>query len=77
MAGILLEQGARYSASIRLNGMKSWASNAAVREKFESVGFVQVSVQGSGGLRRADGSWPGATRQVALPSEVESVTRVY
>jgi hypothetical protein len=75
MATILLEQGARYIAVIRLTGVKSWASNGAVREKFESVGFIRVQVEGAGGIRRAAGVWPGTTRHVALPPEVESVAR--
>ena len=73
---MVLEQGVSYRASLALSGFARLVGNATVAEKFRDVGFVDVTVTGSGAARQATGTWPLATREVELPEQVTSVDRV-
>lgn len=73
---MILEHNARYRAVIHLGWLERYASNDAVRAKLQEAGFIDVVVWGDGGTRLAEGTWPLATREVDLPSEIDSVTRI-
>jgi len=70
------EKDTRYRAVIHLGFFESVASNDTLKEKFEEVGLISVTVWGSGHDRSAEGVWPGETQEVELPSQIVSVTKL-
>jgi len=73
---MMLEQGTMYRATIELGFLERIASNEVIAEKFREVGFVDVTVTGSGGTREATGRWPLDSRDVDLPKQVTEVSEV-
>ena len=75
---VRLERGASYRATIVLSGMETLASNEQVAERLQSlVGpWKPLSVTGSGGVRRATGTYAGNTRTVERPGNVTEFERV-
>ncbi len=69
---MILTQGARYRAAIRLGFFAGMASNDTIRGKLEEAGFVDVAVGGSGRDRTAEGVWGGVSQDVELPDEIVS-----
>ena len=71
-----VRQGARYRATIVLGWVERWATNEAIAVKLRSAGFVDVIVEGSGGVRQAEALWslPDATAE--LPTQISDVTPV-
>ena len=71
-----VHQGKRYRATIVLGWVERWATNAAIAAKLRSAGFMDVMVEGSGGLRTAEGRWtlPDATAE--LPAQIRDVAPV-
>jgi hypothetical protein len=69
---MILTQGQRYRATIRLGFFERIASNEAIESKLEGAGFIFVSVIGSGRERRAEGTWGGVTQDVDLPDQIVS-----
>ncbi len=71
---MILTQGQRYKARLRLGFFEGIASNDTVREKLEDAGFCDVAVGGSGRDRTVEGTWSGATMDVDLPDQIVSST---
>lgn len=71
-----LEYGVRYRAWLSLGFFERMASNATIADKLRGVGFVDVTVSGSGGSRTALGTWNGPDREVDLPSQISRVESV-
>lgn len=69
---MVLTQGTRYRARIRLGLFEQIASNDAIREKLEEAGFTAVGVGGSGRDRYAEGTWDLQTQNADLPDQVVS-----
>jgi len=68
-----VHQGKRYAARIYLNLFESMASNEEIARRFRLVGFIGVSVDGSGSERIARGLWVGDTTTTKLPSQIVEV----
>jgi len=71
-----LETGTNYAATITLDFLERIASNGDIKEKFESIGFTQVQVVGSGRIRTAKGKWAGSTREVEIPEQVSNIEKL-
>ncbi len=69
---MILTQGTRYGARVRLGLFEQIASNDAIREKLEEAGFCAVAVGGSGRDRQVEGVWGGVTQDVSLPDQIVS-----
>jgi hypothetical protein len=76
MPTFTVHQGKRYRATIVLGWMERWATNAAIAAKLRSAGFMDVMVEGSGGLRTAEGLWAFPDATAELPAQVSDVTAV-
>ena len=57
MAKYTVRKGKWYIARISLSGFNRFATNHMVAAKLEDVGFTNVQVEGSGGIRLAIGYW--------------------
>jgi hypothetical protein len=68
-----LRHGKRYRATIVLHGLEQFASDAMLKQKFESYGFSDVGVTGVGGTRIAEGTWNGGTVTGAIDSHIVKV----
>jgi hypothetical protein len=68
-----IRQNKRYMAEIKLNFVERIASNATIAERLRNVGFVDVTVSGSGSDRIAEGTWPLSDATVELPTQIKSV----
>ncbi len=71
-----LTKGMRYYAQIKLSGFEVLASNEQIKEKFEQVGFVDVSITGSGDFRGGTGTWFHDDKCATIPSEVYHIELV-
>lgn len=73
-----LSQGKTYEADIALSGLaKSFGSAGAVASKFQSLGFVGVTVTDLGdGKYHGRATWMQGDKDVPLPSEVSNVREV-
>jgi hypothetical protein len=71
-----VHKGKSYEATIQLSFFQRIASNAAVAQKFQEVGFTGVKVTGSGATRVATGSWPHDDRTADMPSQVVRVREI-
>ncbi len=71
-----VEQGKRYRAKVSLGLLQSVASNEMVAEKFREVGFTDVTVNGAGRTRVAEGLWPHEDASAEVPDEVTGITLV-
>ena len=69
---MILTQGTRYRARLRLGFFEQVASNDAIIAKLEEAGFLDVAVGGSGRDRQAEGTWGGVTENVDLPDQIVS-----
>lgn len=65
---MLLERNIRYKATVRLDGFQVFASNFQVAEKFEEIGFRDVTVTGDGDTRHGEGTWDRDDQDVDLSS---------
>ena len=65
-----LVEGLRYRARIHLGVFEQVASNAAIRERLEGAGFMNVAVGGSGRDRTAEGTWGWPTQDADLPDQI-------
>jgi hypothetical protein len=70
MTKFTVETGKTYQADIHLGGFESFAGNDLVASKFAELGFVNITVTGSGGERVAVGKWTGNSATVELPEQV-------
>jgi hypothetical protein len=70
---LALEQDSSYRADLSLGMFEAVASNDMIADKFRAIGFVDVTVTGSGRKRQVVGTWPLAPRDADLPSQVSSV----
>jgi kumamolisin len=70
---VTVHQGHRYSATVTLNALEQFFGNGTIEGIFNNLGFAHVSVTGSGGVRRAQGLWPGPDTTVQLDSHVGNV----
>ncbi len=66
----------RYRAHIHLGFFEQVVSDAAIKEKFEAVGFQGVSVVGEGRERWAFGTWPGADTTAEMPEQVTEAVEI-
>ena len=73
MARFTVEQGRRYRAKVNLSWGESLVAGAGtIQSRLEGVGFVDVSVSGSGKHFVAEATWLGDTTTVDdLPDEVD------
>jgi hypothetical protein len=63
----ILRTNKRYRATVTLVGIESWASNGMIEDKFRELGFKDPKVNGSGGTRKGEATWPGKEQSVPLP----------
>ena len=74
MSSFTVGEGKRYKAKIRLDFIEATvASNARIAEEIRNVGFVDVTVTGSGRERVAEGPWPSADTSADLPDRIKSI----
>ena len=67
-----LQTGALYACHIHLSWLESaGATDADVVKKFSDAGFINVTSDLVN--KRAEGTWPGYSQVVDLPSEVDTV----
>lgn len=74
---MMLEQGQRYRAKIKLGFFESKAPDTTLRaeiaKRIEAAGFEGVLVWGAGSDWWADGTWASANTYGALPERVVSL----
>jgi hypothetical protein len=71
-----LKQNQRYTASIQLESIEIFAPNTMVVDRLRSVGFVDVSVEGTGGKRIATGTWSKETQVATVPKQVKEINEL-
>lgn len=71
-----LQQNATYQATVTLSGLDLIATNDMIAQKFKSVGFTDVKVEGKGSSRTAAGKWPGKTQEVEIPKQVSKIKKL-
>lgn len=71
-----LQRGKRYRATITLGFVERLASNDMIADKFRSAGFKDVSVQGEGGTRYAEGVWDSEDMRPSYPPQISEVLEV-
>ena len=75
MATYTVRKGKWYIARISLSGFNRFATNSMVAAKLEDAGFINVEVDGSGGIRLAVGYWPSMTRPQSKPTRSSTSSR--
>jgi hypothetical protein len=73
MAQYTVRKGKWYIARISLSGFNRFATNRMVAAKLEDVGFANVEVEGSGGIRLATGYWPFDDATAEQPEEIVDI----
>jgi hypothetical protein len=73
MAEYTVRKGKWYIARIALSGLNRFAPNSTVAARLEDVGFTNVRVEGSGGIRLAIGYWPGDNATAEQPMEIVDI----
>jgi hypothetical protein len=73
MAEYTVRKGKWYIARIALSGLNRFAPNSMVAARLEEVGFSNVRVEGSGGIRLAIGYWPGDDATAEQPVEIVDI----
>jgi len=73
MAQYTVRKGKWYIARISLSGFNRFATNRMVAAKLEDVGFANVEVEGSGGIRLATGYWPLDDATAEQPEEIVDI----
>ena len=76
MAVCTVQNGKRYRATIKLGGLKRFASNDMLADKFREAGFTEVDVSGSGHERQGQGLWPHADASAEVPDEITAVEEI-
>jgi hypothetical protein len=77
MTSFTLRQHKRYRAEIRLSFVEAAvASEARIVEELSKLGWIDVTVSGSGRDRVAEGTWPSTDVTVDLPDRIKSVEEV-
>jgi hypothetical protein len=73
MAKYTVRKGKWYVARISLSGFGRFATNRMVAAKLENAGFINVLVNGSGGIRLATGYWPNEDATAEKPIEIVDI----
>ena len=73
MAKYTVRKGKWYVARIALSGLNRFAPNSMVAARLEEVGFSNVRVEGSGGVRLAIAYWPGDDASAEQPAEIVDI----
>jgi hypothetical protein len=73
MATYTVRKGKWYLARISLTGFNRFATNRMVAAKLENSGFIDVQVNGSGGIRLAIGYWPNEDTTAEKPIEIVDI----
>jgi hypothetical protein len=72
-----VHHGRTYRAKLKLSFFEAFASNDQVAEKFQELGFTDITISGQGDHRWAQGVWGGPDESVPLTDEhIESVIEV-
>ena len=73
MATYTVRKGKWYIARISLSGFNRFATNSMVAAKLKDAGFINVEVEGSGGIRLAVGYWPLDDATAEQPDEIADI----
>lgn len=76
MVTFTVRQGKRYRATLALGWLEQWAGNEMIADKLREAGFMEVTVQGSGGTRQAEALWPIPDATAEMPSQITAVTEI-
>lgn len=76
MAVFTVRQGRRYKATISLGMLESFAGNDMIAARLQEAGFAEISVEGSGPTRHAEGLWPNGDASAELPAQITAVTEI-
>ena len=76
MGTFTVRRGKRYRASISLGLLESLAGNELIADRLRAAGFVDVSVNGAGATREAEGLWPSDDATAELPEQISAVTEI-
>lgn len=76
MADFTLTRGNRYRATLTLGWLEQLAGNDMIAAELMRAGFTDVSVEGAGEARTAEGVWSGESQQVPLPEQVTDLVEV-
>jgi hypothetical protein len=68
-----LAQSKTYQATIALSPIESWVPNSMLEQKLKAVGFVGVTVNGTGAERKAKGIWSLPDKEVELPTQIKQI----
>lgn len=71
-----VRRGRRYRASISLGLLESLAGNDVIADRLREAGFIDVSVNGAGATREAEGLWPNEDVTAELPEQISAVTEI-
>lgn len=76
MADFTLTEGRRYRAALTLGWLEQLAGNDMIAAELSRAGFTDVSVEGSGDARTAEGTWSRESQQVRLPEQVTELSEL-
>ena len=76
MPEFTLGQGKRYRATLSLGWFEQIAGNDRIAAELAKAGFGEVSVEGDGDVRVAQGVWTRESQAVSLPEQVAELVEV-
>jgi len=76
MSEFTVLQGHRYSCDIDLSGFETWASDNQIIERFQSYGFTDVIVTGSGSVRQGIGTWSNPDITGEIDSHIANIKEI-
>ena len=72
-----VRQGKRYRANVNLSwGEQLVASNEMVQAKLIEAGFAEVTVTGTGAVRKAEALWSGPDKSGEIDPHLSDVTEI-
>jgi hypothetical protein len=76
MTNFTVHRNKRYRATIRLGLLEQLAGNGAIADALQEAGFTDVTVEGAGATRFAEGTWPLEDASAPLPAQIVDVSEV-
>lgn len=68
-----LTTGTKYSIKFQLGSTDRHATDNQVKQKFESVGFIDVKVSGENSQREVEAKWAGVYGEFTLQEQINSI----
>jgi len=68
-----LTTGTKYAIKFQLGSTDRHATQSQVKQKFESVGFINVKVNGEDSQREVEAKWVGHDGEFILQEQINSI----